>query len=59
MWYTFSDKSYVHASCKWWQVVNFVCVYDSRGGVQPITTYKVLCVRLWNLEVLRVVVEEY
>ena len=53
MGYTFHDKNFKHKTAKWWQVFNLVSCYDSRGGVTPVTVYKVYSFRLWNIELTR------
>jgi hypothetical protein len=49
MKYTYSDKSYKRPSAKWWHVFNIVSCYDARGGLTPLTVYRVHTLRLWNV----------
>ena len=47
--YRYQDESFKHDSAKWWHIFNVVSCYDSRGGLTPVTVYRVHTLRLWSL----------
>ena len=50
----FYNKTFKFERCKWWHVFNVVSCLNSHGGCHAIV-YKIQTVRLWNIELIRIV----
>jgi hypothetical protein len=54
MWCDFSDKTFRHKKCKWWEFVNVVSCYNAKQAISHNqVVHKVYCIRLLNLEISR------